>query len=548
MNAPNFNLNLGPIVLKWAELGGPDGFLGKSVGGELSNPDNRGRRQRFENGYIYWSPATGAHEIHGNIYKKWESLGWESGLLGYPTSDEQDESGGGRISHFEHGSIRWRKFDAPLSFVSYNMALLPLTPVGDPYKGSERDKAISALIENLRRKQPSVVGLSEVFVDSEKRHIHTKLEALYPHALTGPDEADIESDGGLLLLSKYPMVLKHSTIFRQCAGDDKLANKGALHARIEVPGHPTQYDIFLSHTQNPDAGGKNAARKQVKSQLRHLASFVHAFSSPLRPALLMGDLNTDALDPDLYQDLKDRLDYSLDLWKITGDGTDGITLDKVNNFRLFDKITDPGTFNPPLPWNDSTRGRGGQRIDYLLSWHGPQYWPLYRDTKVLRWQSSPGRDISDHYGLETQQTHVRELHVTVRRPLGTTTLKLEQFHCLEETDEIGDDTVDFQLSYKPAQGIGISQWVGDVDDVATGDVYKYRSPVVFKIPDPGAWLDLTVKGREKDDLNADDNIDTAKIRIERRELTELFRRTMRRVVRLSGDGGEYAVTMSIAVG
>ncbi|MBC2644407.1 MULTISPECIES: endonuclease/exonuclease/phosphatase family protein [unclassified Rhodococcus (in: high G+C Gram-positive bacteria)] len=544
MNTPHFNL--GPIVLKWAALGGPDGFLGKAVGNEQPNPDGRGRRQRFEHGHIYWSPTTGAHEIHGNIFTKWESLGWENGILGYPTSDEQDEPGGGRISNFEHGSIRWRKYAAPLSFVQHNMALLPFP---GNYKGSERDKAIDALVDNLRRTRPDVVGLSEVFVDDEKGTIRKRLRAIYPHHKSGPDEADLESDGGLLLLSKYPLVAEHSTIFRQSAGEDSYANKGALHARIQVPGHPTQYDIFLSHTQNPNAGGGGAARKQVKAQLSHLASFVHGLSSPLRPALLMGDLNTDALDPDLYRDMKNRLGYSLDLWTTTGNGTKGVTSgDPANTFVLIDNPLDPSTFNPPLPSGDPTRHRRGTRIDYFLSWHGPQYWPLYRDTTVLVWQSSPGRDISDHYGLATRQTDVRELHVSVHRPLGIITLTLKQFHCLEETDELGDDTVDFQLSYYAANGSRDARWVGNVDGVATGEVYKYQSPVVFRIHDPGAWLDLTVKGREKDDWpNADDEIDTGTIRVERRELTELIGRTTRRVVRLAGDGGEYAVTVSIGV-
>ncbi|GAB16036.1 hypothetical protein ARGLB_105_00010, partial [Arthrobacter globiformis NBRC 12137] len=33
---------------------------------------------------IYWSPKTGAHEVHGAIRAKWAALGWEKGPLGYP--------------------------------------------------------------------------------------------------------------------------------------------------------------------------------------------------------------------------------------------------------------------------------------------------------------------------------------------------------------------------------------------------------------------------------------------------------------------------------
>ena len=66
-----------------------------------------GRFTRFERGSIYWTPATGAHEVHGHIRDKWRDLGWEAGSLGYPTSDEYAVSGG-RRSDFEHGALVWR--------------------------------------------------------------------------------------------------------------------------------------------------------------------------------------------------------------------------------------------------------------------------------------------------------------------------------------------------------------------------------------------------------------------------------------------------------
>ncbi len=79
---------------------------------------------------ILWHPETGAFETHGGIRMCWERLGYEKGVLGYPTSDELDftdadgipgllepadtENGDesllmGRISHFEAGCILWLK-------------------------------------------------------------------------------------------------------------------------------------------------------------------------------------------------------------------------------------------------------------------------------------------------------------------------------------------------------------------------------------------------------------------------------------------------------
>ncbi|HZO76388.1 MAG TPA: hypothetical protein VFB60_29585 [Ktedonobacteraceae bacterium] len=68
-----------------------------------------GRRSRFERGDIYWHPATGAHEVHGAIREHWLALGGTASFLGYPTSDEMSVTRGsseiGRSQHFQHGAV-----------------------------------------------------------------------------------------------------------------------------------------------------------------------------------------------------------------------------------------------------------------------------------------------------------------------------------------------------------------------------------------------------------------------------------------------------------
>src|SRR5215217_2041652 len=91
---------IGDIRVKWLALGGPSSFLGQPLTDELGTPDGLGRFNHFQGGSIYWTPETGAHEVHGAIRDKWASMGFERSLLRYPTSDEQDAPGG-RISHFE---------------------------------------------------------------------------------------------------------------------------------------------------------------------------------------------------------------------------------------------------------------------------------------------------------------------------------------------------------------------------------------------------------------------------------------------------------------
>jgi hypothetical protein len=68
--------------------------------------DSKGYYQKFGNGYIFWHPQFGAHEVHSGISDKWNNLGGENGALGYPISDEHNIDGG-RQSDFEKGHITW---------------------------------------------------------------------------------------------------------------------------------------------------------------------------------------------------------------------------------------------------------------------------------------------------------------------------------------------------------------------------------------------------------------------------------------------------------
>lgn len=89
-----------------SEYGGPTNFLGYPITDETGTPDGTGRFNHFTGGSIYWTPGTGAHEIHGAIRDHWAQLGWERGPLGYPRTDEYDIPTG-RRSDFAHGAISW---------------------------------------------------------------------------------------------------------------------------------------------------------------------------------------------------------------------------------------------------------------------------------------------------------------------------------------------------------------------------------------------------------------------------------------------------------
>jgi hypothetical protein len=96
----------GQIRDEWKAVGWEAGILGYPITDETGTPDGVGRYNVFQQGSIYWTPDTGAHEVHGRIRDAWKDAGWEAGELGYPISDEYAVTGG-RRSDFQHGSITW---------------------------------------------------------------------------------------------------------------------------------------------------------------------------------------------------------------------------------------------------------------------------------------------------------------------------------------------------------------------------------------------------------------------------------------------------------
>jgi uncharacterized protein with LGFP repeats len=69
--------------------GGPLGPLGAPDGGQYAIGSD-GAGQNYAGGKIFYSPATGANVLTGQVLAKYESVGGPQGDLGFPTSNEND--------------------------------------------------------------------------------------------------------------------------------------------------------------------------------------------------------------------------------------------------------------------------------------------------------------------------------------------------------------------------------------------------------------------------------------------------------------------------
>ena len=95
------------IAAKYISLGGSSSYLGEQSSQVTCGLRSNGCYQTFQGGSIYWSPVSGAWNIHGSVRSRWQQLGFENGYLGYPTSGEIAIPGGGVYQRFQGGQMYW---------------------------------------------------------------------------------------------------------------------------------------------------------------------------------------------------------------------------------------------------------------------------------------------------------------------------------------------------------------------------------------------------------------------------------------------------------
>ena len=167
----------GAIYNKWKELGLERSDFGYPITNIEPTPQKDGSFVAFEGGAaiggaaIYWSPLTGAHEIHGGIYEKWKSMGLERSFLGYPITDEMSLlEGKGAVSYFQGGAIMWTPETGPFVihskdfteyFQSNNTQQLPVINETAAATKIDKDIAFEPIFEGVN------FPTSMAFLDSD---------------------------------------------------------------------------------------------------------------------------------------------------------------------------------------------------------------------------------------------------------------------------------------------------------------------------------------------------------------------------------------------
>ena len=102
----------GALADFYVSTGGTDGPLGAVTQPVTCGLAGGGCKQGYANGWITWSPATGAKAVIGAIKNLWISSGALDGVLGYPTTSVSTTTGG-QYAHFQGGSVYWSQATGP---------------------------------------------------------------------------------------------------------------------------------------------------------------------------------------------------------------------------------------------------------------------------------------------------------------------------------------------------------------------------------------------------------------------------------------------------
>ncbi|MBI4862335.1 MAG: endonuclease/exonuclease/phosphatase family protein [Candidatus Riflebacteria bacterium] len=222
----------------------------------------------------------GDREVHSQSFKV--SSGWV--LLRYravATSGNDD-----LLYVFTVAPTPPRLVDREFRVLAYNTALLP---TGAEANGqSERAAPIGRAIQGY-----DAVILSELFDDDARRKVLRTAKEWYPFRTSVVDRPDnVLQDGGVVILSRWPIVRQRQMVFDSSAGVDSFANKGVVYGCIERPDR--RYHLFGTHTQAHRQHSALRAR-----QFLAIRQFVD--EQKIRsdePVLIGGDMNVDRGSPE----------------------------------------------------------------------------------------------------------------------------------------------------------------------------------------------------------------------------------------------------------
>lgn len=186
-----------------------------------------------------------------------------------------------------------------LRLLTFNTYMLP-----SPLKHSKQKERARLIPERIRAQKidADIMVFQEAFSGNFKKQMKQELGKDYPYHETLGRHGGLTKflDGGLLVMSRYPIKLLGKTYFKQCAKADCFASKGALLVEMTKPDG-SKVQIVTSHLQSGQS--KPKYRKIRESQVLQIKELMDRHARPGIPQILAGDLNINKWNGDEYSQM-----------------------------------------------------------------------------------------------------------------------------------------------------------------------------------------------------------------------------------------------------
>ncbi|GAA5037463.1 sphingomyelin phosphodiesterase [Streptomyces siamensis] len=163
-----------------------------------------------------------------------------------------------------------------------------------------------------------VVVLQEAFDNGASDALKSAAAGGYPYqtpvvgrsrsgwdATGGAYSSTTPEDGGVTVLSKWPIVHKEQYVYKDACGADWWSNKGFAYVVLNVNG--ARVHVVGTHAQSTDPGcGAGEAATMRSRQFKAIDAFLDAKNIPAdEQVLVAGDMNVDSRTPEYASMLAD---------------------------------------------------------------------------------------------------------------------------------------------------------------------------------------------------------------------------------------------------
>ncbi|WP_284574848.1 sphingomyelin phosphodiesterase [Streptomyces sp. 2P-4] len=194
-----------------------------------------------------------------------------------------------------------------LSVLTYNVFLMSK----NLYPNWGQDHRAAEIPRTSFYQGHDVVVLQEAFDNSSSDALKANSAAQYPYqtpvvgrsrtgwdATGGAYSSTTPEDGGVTVLSKWPIVRKEQFVYKDACGADWWSNKGFAYVVLDVNG--TKVHVVGTHAQSTDPGcGAGEAAQMRARQFRAIDAFLDAKNIPAgEQVLVAGDMNVDSRTPE----------------------------------------------------------------------------------------------------------------------------------------------------------------------------------------------------------------------------------------------------------